>query len=802
MRTLRSGLGMPLAVAAMVGAGLAIQAPDGLLAAWGVAGLLILARLPRQWPHLVLFVVATLVGGSLLLTREAELPRGLVGQELRLEGRILAYQAGQPASRLRFAVDNCHTLEPDLASCDALERVRLSVYDGPAMAVGERWRLTVRLRPPSGFANPGTFDYRAWLWREGLGATGYVRHSPPAERLAGAPFSPRQAALTFLDSHYPEGLGRRWLAALTLGADERLNDDDWALLNASGTTHLVVVSGLHVGLVATCILWLMRGLARWVTPGRWRMAVWPWVLAGAAAGGYAWLAGLEPPALRALIMTLVGLWVACGRHAPGPWQAWWLAFSMVVLVDPLSLWRPGLWLSFLAVAWLILIWQGRSRPQGLKGWVWALVRTQLLLAPLMAAAVVIAFGRLAPGSAIINLLAVPWVSMLMVPLGLLVWVLSGVPSLAHVCWLLFEALTTLLHAGLSDAVAVTPLLSLPAWQRLPVALCLAGVALAWGLPGVTRSLRVTVSLLMVAVPVTLEAPLPAQGSLRMQVYDVGQGQAIELTTDSRSTDIRTSIRSRADESVNDGTQGGRDGDADNGIQTTRLLYDTGPRFSSGFMPLAGLWPPGQAFSRVIVSHGDQDHAGGVPALADHRVGEWLAPSGEAIGHDSRPCVAGQRWSSGDVDFRVLWPPTGPLDALSANDRSCVLLVRLGEQAILITGDAGRAVERRLLSALPERIDVLVAGHHGSRTSSGGAFATATDPRQVIFSAGRDNRFGHPAAEVVRRFRRRGSCFWSTALDGAVTVTLTPGEAPMVTAERQPSWRRGVDGGCHGVESCP
>ena len=112
------------------------------------------------------------------------------------------------------------------------------------------------------------------------------------------------------------------------------------------------------------------------------------------------------------------------------------------------------------------------------------------------------------------------------------------------------------------------------------------------------------------------------------------------------------------------------------------------------------------------------------------------------------------------------------------------------------------MERRLLPVLPERIDVLVAGHHGSRTSSSEAFVTATNPRQVIISAGRDNRFGHPAAEVVRRFRRQGSCLWNTALDGAVAVTLTPGEPILVSAERQPSWRRGVDGGCHGVESRP
>ncbi len=766
---------MPAVIAALAGAAIAMRLPAGSFGIWALAGLCLLADLPRQRLMLGLFLVATLVAVSLLLARGAELPRGLVGQDLRLEGRVLASRIGQPATRLRVAVDDCQPAGPGLPACDGLDRVRLSVYDGPPMMVGERWRLTVRLRPPSGFANPGTFDFGAWLWREGVDATGYVRAAPPPERLAPAQTTPRRAALAFLDAHQPDGLGRRWLAALTLGADERLDEDDWALLNASGTTHLVVVSGLHVGLVATGMLWLMRGLARLVSPGRWRMAVWPWLLAGAAAGGYAWLAGLEPPALRALIMTWVGLWVASGRHAPGPWQAWWLALSLVVLVDPLSLWRPGLWLSFAAVAWLILIWQGRSRPRGIGGWAWALIRTQLLLGPLMAAAVVLAFGRLAPGAALINLVAVPLVSMLMVPLGLLGWALSWAQPLAQVCWGLFEGLATLLQAGLTKAVAVSPLQVLPAWQRLPVALCLAGLALCWGLPGVTRALRVVLSLVLAGVLLDLEPPTPPEGSLRVRVHDVGQGQAIELSAyDS----------------------------PDAGAQVARVLYDTGPRFASGFMPLAGLWPAGQAFSRVIVSHGDRDHAGGVPALGDHRVGELLAPRGEAIGHAATPCVAGQRWRHGGAVFRVLWPPAGPLEALSANDRSCVLLVRLGERTVLITGDAGRAVERRLLPLLPDRIDVLVAGHHGSRTSSAADFVTSTNPRQVIFSAGRDNRFGHPAAEVVHRFRRQGSCLWSTALDGAVTATLTPSGALVVTAERHPVWRHGVDGDCHGVESRP
>ncbi|SEK62382.1 ComEC/Rec2-related protein [Halomonas daqiaonensis] len=349
------GLAIPLAFAVLAGVLGGHLAVPGTIEAFAV-GLLVVRRL-----HLAMgLVVAALVAVQLLMVRGGELAPGLTRQDLRLEGRLVSVASDERLTRLVLEVTECRPLAETLPDCRDLERVRLSFFGAPAMVPGERWRLTVRLRPPAGFANPGTFDYRGWLWREGIQASGYVRRDPSPHRLATAPFSLRRLALAHLDEQELAAHHRRWLAALTLGASERLEPHDWDLLNATGTTHLMVISGLHVGLVAAFSLWLARGLARLVTPGAWRLTVWPWWLAGVAAVGYAGLAGLEPPALRAMIMTLVGLWVASGRHAPGPWQAWWLALALVLLVDPLSAWRPGLWLSFGAVALLILIWQGRA----------------------------------------------------------------------------------------------------------------------------------------------------------------------------------------------------------------------------------------------------------------------------------------------------------------------------------------------------------------------------------------------------------------------------------------------------------
>ncbi len=758
------GVAMPMALAALGGTGLGRWAPPGLVEAWALALLCALAS--KRWRMAGLALVLAVTAVQVLLARGAELPAGLLRADLALAGRLETVEGEGRLTRLLVRVDDCRPLEADRLPCHRLRRVRLSVYEAPPMQPGERWALTVRLRPPDGFANPGTFDYRAWLWREGIQATGYVRREPAPRRLAPAPYSLRRQAVAFLDAQPLAPLTTRWLAALTLGAGDRLSRDDWERLNASGTTHLVVISGLHVGLVAAFILLLARGVARALTPERWRMAIWPWWLAGLAAVGYAALAGLQPPALRALIMTVIGLWVASGRHAPGSWQAWWLALGLVVLHDPLSVWRPGLWLSFLAVAVLILIWQGRPRPRGLRGWAWGLLRTQLLLAPLMAAAVLLAFARLAPAAPLVNLVAVPLVSSLLVPLGLLGWLFAPLAPLGAACWWLFERITLSMTELLDLAVSRLPLWWPSAELIAPLALMLGLMALLWALPGLARRLRVGGTLLLLPAMLGLTVPVPEPGSLRVRVYDVGQGQLVEL----RSAGFR-------------------------------MLYDSGPRFASGFAPVSALWPAGQRFDRVMVSHGDLDHAGGVAWLAErHDVGEFQAPAGENLDVTSTVCVAGQQWQRDGVSYRVLWPPADAAP-FSSNDRSCVLEVTAGEERLLITGDVSSDIERVILQRLPLPITVLVAGHHGSRSSSGPQLVQWTTPQHVVFSAGRHNAFGHPSDTVVRRFHRVGSCQWSTALDGAVTFWLGRDSSVSLDTARAMPWRRGgVEGKCHAVES--
>lgn len=752
------GLALPLAFAALLGGVLGAVSPPGLFA--GVALALLVGLAQARLAVVLLVLALAFSAAQVLMARGAVLPDGLSRADLAVSGRIVELSDEGRFTRLRLALDSCRPLEAWRPDCTQLGLVRVNWYRAPPLVVGERWALTLRLRPPHGFANPDTFDYGAWLWREGIDATGYVRDSPPPRRLAPSPGSLRQSALAFLDQHVEDDLTRRWLAALTLGAGQRLTDDDWDLLNATGTTHLMVISGLHVGLAAAFVLWLSRGVARALTPRQWRMATWPWWCAGAAAAGYAWLSGLEPPAMRSMIMTLIGLWVASGRHAPGPWQGWWLALAIVVLVDPLALWQPGLWLSFVAVALLILAWQGRKRPRGVRGWLSALLRTQCLLAPLMAGAVLLAFGRVAPVSPLVNLLAVPVVGSVMTPLGLVGWLLAWWPPLAELCWSLFAWLAHGVHTGLVAAASWLPVWQPPSWQLLPLVIGLGLVSVFWALPGLTRTPRWVGSLALVVLGMTLTPPAIPDGRVRVRVHDIGQGQLIELRTANH-----------------------------------RLLYDSGPRFGSGFMPLVTLWPKDQHFDGVIISHSDNDHAGGIAALRDeHEVARWWSPGVDELGVDVSACRAGQHWRWDGVTFRFLWPLDDPAE-LPSNDRSCVLLVEAGGQRLLISGDVDADVEARLLASLPEDVTLLVAGHHGSRTSSSPAWVAATDPAHVLFSAGLDNAHGHPHDEVVRRFRDAGSCLWNTAIDGALTLWL--GRSPIVDVTTQ----RPVAGrGCHAVES--
>ncbi|MCM5703211.1 DNA internalization-related competence protein ComEC/Rec2 [Larsenimonas salina] len=752
-RPLQSAMTLPLAgLSALAGVTL-----ETMMLFWLALTLAVLAVIARPWRWAAVFALAVLMlsGLDLRLRAPEPMPESMGTVTLERVIRIEALERDPNRVRFRGRVDTCPD-KRDLIACKPGQSYRLSWYDPePVVHSGQRWHMTLRLKPNHGYHNFNRFDYGAWLSREGYVATGYVlAHNA---RLPDASVTLR-ARLSSMLSHL-DARGGRWLDALTLGQGKALTRDEWEQLRDTGTTHLFVVSGLHVGLIVGGLWWVSRRVIKLLCPLDWRTRRAPWFLAGVGALFYATLVGWGPAVSRATIMALIALWVRSGYRAPSPWQGWWLALVLVILIDPSAPGRSGFWLSFGAVAWLLLMWLDRPRP---RPWVF-LVRTQLFLTLAMAAMLGLSHGQWAPISLAVNLIAVPWVSVVMMPLACLAWigVLSGIDGFV----LPFYAASTAFWEVTAVAARLAPVWTLPEAVTSVWALGVSGAALCLLLPGLgLRTRGVCVCAMLCPVVLVLLNPTPQ--SFRVTVHDVGQGLAVSVE------------------------QAGY-----------RVLYDTGARFRSGFAPISTLWDRPPAFDEVVVSHGDNDHSGGLGWLHEQAVvmARIWRPVAETGAVATARCRAGRGWSHAGTRFTFLWPLAGARLPEGSNDRSCVLLIEHEAIKILLMGDVGRGVERQLLERYGDAlrdVDVMVASHHGSRTGSDPAVIRALSPRHVVFSAGKANRYGHPHPEVVASFKALGVCQWRSDLHGAVRFDYVHGELKGASS-RTP---RGIEPGCLGVES--
>lgn len=690
------------------------------------ASLLLLCRRGLRW--LLLLSIGWLwacLQASLAL--QDRLDPALDGQTRWIEGRI----SGLP-QRIergwRFELEEVGARRSSLPS-----RLRISWFDGPELQAGERWRLAVTLRRPRGLSNTQGFDYEAWLLARGIGATGTVKAGsllePPGHH--GWRDGVRQR---FLQSY--AGPAAAALSALVLGDGSSLTREQWQLLQVSGTVHLLVISGQHIVLVAGL---LFAAVALAYRRGVWPVH-WPWLplACGLALFGallYGALAGMGVPVQRACVMLAVLLlWRLLARHASA-WQGLLLALTLVLLADPLVSLQPGFWLSFAAVA--LLIWCLGARLGSLPLWrqlLWVQWAMTLGLAPLL-----LALGLpVSPGGLLVNLLVVPWVGLLIVPLALAGFLLLPVPLLGTaLLWLAGWQLhgLFLLLEWLADSL---PLLQLPPPSALALLLALAGVLLHLQPAGAPWRLPALLLLLPLLWP-AVDRPEPGQA--RVRLLDVGQGLAVL-------------------------------------VQTARhdLLYDAGPRtpgFDAGEMVVLPLLRA-EGISRLdllLLSHADQDHAGGARALLSGLpVGSVLAGEvgRQRLGRAVQSCRNAQRWQWDGVQFTTLLWAAGQ----DSNDQSCVLLVEARGERILLTGDISQQAEAGLIaSGVALRADWLLAPHHGSRSSSSQAFIAAVRPHSVLISRGRHNAYRHPHPLVLSRYRSAGVLIYDTAHDGALQLQL-------------------------------
>lgn len=711
-------------------------------------GLLWLPSRRLGWP---LAAVALGVLWALLRTGGllwSPFPEGLARAPLVVEGSIASIPADTGfATRFLFQVERAFVerrgAEPSEVDLQGL--VRLSWYRCPEdLWAGERWRLPVRLKASHGFANPGSFDYERWLFEQGVMATGGLRKGIDPVLLDPGPggwwlmrlrerLARHLAAV--LGDHRALGLAQ----ALTIGERSTLAPQDWEALTRTGTNHLVAISGLHVGLIAAAAYFLVRRL--WARAPRLALAMAApragALGAMAAALVYAGLAGFAVSTQRALIMLAVVLTALLWERTLRPWHAIGLALVGVLLVDPGACLSIGAWLSFVAVAVLIYGLGGRLPSRdlwtrwGRAQWVVGVGLLPLLLAVL---------GRASVIAPLVNLVAVPLFSLVILPLVLVTGLLSLVPGLGLPLQWTADLLGWCL-AGL-ERVAAWPwaavsLSERPLWLWGTAGLGVALLLAPRGLPG--RWLGA----LPVLPLVLLRPATPGFGEAWVTLLDVGQGLSVVVRT-----------------------QGGT------------LVYDTGPGYESGFNTGSQVVAPflrSQGIDRVdvlVLSHGDRDHAGGAPGLMG-LLPVGLIRSGEPGVLDlpqEGPCLAGQGWDWSGVHFRFLHPDA---PGAQGNDASCVLRVETGGRALLLPGDIGRAVEAWLVQAraVDLRSDVLVAGHHGSATSTSAAFLEAVAPSLVLYSSGYANHFGFPARKVRERVAARGIRTLDTAVGGAIELRL-------------------------------
>lgn len=637
------------------------------------------------------------------------------------------------------------------------KKIRLTWYGTDlAPGRGERWRLRVKLKRPRGYRNAATFDYEKTLFLERITAKGYVLGGERTDQgAAGAGFA---TFLSILEARADRMQHAGIVWALSVGDRSRITEGQWSVLRRTGLSHLVAISGLHIGLAAfwlsiPAVLFLRLFPAPTVCVPRMLVAV---IVGCALAYFYAQLAGFPVSALRAFAMLSFFVASVAAFRRTRLESVLAAAVFLIGLVDPLTVPTPGFWLSVTAV-WLIgkvVVKQGKSAPttsissptvlKESSRRVWRggkkLFHIQVFLffglLPVLAFfGFVVSFAGL-----ITNLIVVPIFSFIVVPLllvGLFAAPIIGGPGTEGILDIVDRVLSLVMDFG--ESIAALPFSAVEPWPALAgLSILVAALIGVWA-----RQDKRLVALLLILGAVLLDKswpePRPLEpGEFSLTAFDVGQGLAILIRTASH-----------------------------------RVLYDSGPRFgefSPALMPLRrrlGAFRS-KGVDVLIASHGASDHFGaGELIRSEFRPDRFWSGQPEKTG--GALCVRDISWVFDHVSFRFIQNEPGP--STTSNDRSCVLLITGASGSALLTGDIERRSEYRLTRHSREHIDVdvLQVPHHGSRSSSTEPFLKAVSPQWALLSRGADNRFGHPHPKVVARYRAHGITVLDTAIQGQIDM---------------------------------
>lgn len=675
--------------------------------------------------------------------------------------------------------------------------VRLAVGGTIALAAADDWRrgrrlrLSAVLRLPATYRNPGSNDEARALARRGICLVGSVKSAALVERVSAgsvlqeAAAAARAWARRRLSSAIAPARRRSTAVATAILIGDRtdLDEEDERRLQHAGTYHVIAISGGNVAIVTVALMWIARA------------CFLPQAAAAVLTIGfllvYGQITGPSASVQRAVAAATIFLAARVFDHRGPALNALAVAALLLVAASPATILDPGFLLSFGATLGillgtpLLLVPARRARGSLFRRGLTACVRGLLaILAATACAEIALApiaatlFGRVTSAGLLLNFVAIPAMTAVQVA-GAAVLLFAALPP--HASALPVSVVDAAATALIDSArlVELAPWLSLavghPSWALLAAYYAAAIASLSARLrPGAPIALA-GAGALMVAGPAALarDSVPPSRHPLRVVVLDVGQGDATLIAVPPGHA-LLVDAGGVAAFGASQDPEG-----------TPR--FDVGDRVVAPALRALGV----SRLDAFVATHGDPDHILGAPAvLRSLRVRSvWegvpvpphpglraLRRTALAAGATWRTVTAGDREAFGPVEIRVLHPPPPEWERQRVrNEDSVALEVRLGKVSIVLAGDIGTEGERAILQRLePGRLTVLKAGHHGSATSSTPDFLARLAPAAVIFSAGRDNRFGHPHPAVVKRFQAMGTTVFRSDRDGAVIVE-TDGE---------------------------
>lgn len=640
-------------------------------------------------------------------------------------------------------------------------RALISWYYPPkkmTLKPGQRWQFYVKLKKPRGYHNPGSFDYEAWLFEKNITAKGYVYDKPPAfqsklfnhtrwvivEQMRQwflEQWQPFSKAMPFLDI----------LLALTIGTTQGITSAQWQVFTNTGTIHLISISGFHITLIAGMIYGLINAIWRRIYYVCQRFPAQRAGAVGALIGAliYALLAGFSIPTQRSLIMVCVFMMGILWQRQTDVWQCFRWSLLAVLLWDPFAPLNMGFWLSFssVAVIFYVMLENPSYAPFSKRGGVcfkiilWLKIQGFIFLGIIPFS--LFWFGQVAISSLWANFVAISVTGFFVLPLALLAILIGCVYFPAAMLLMKFSHWGfAWLFVYLSWISEHHPLLWVwsidNAWVLSFSVMGLILLLMPKGFPG--RSLSV-LFFLPLFFPITQTIPY---GEAQLSLLDVGQGLASVVQT-----------------------------------QNHVLIFDTGPKFNdtadTGKMVVLPFLKSQhiRSIDALIISHADNDHRGGMASILAAMPVKQVFVNDKKILKTAQLCVDNIAWEWDGVQFQFL---TRGLSAFTnTNDRSCVLKISNPYHSLLMPGDLEKRGEIVLIQEYGKnalKSDVLIAGHHGSKTSSSQDWIQAVSSQYVLFSAGYLNRYHFPHPDVVARYQKNAVKGLSTIDCGMIGWRIT------------------------------